>query len=444
MKRIASLFLVSIIVFGCFLIVQTNAHAYPSNYGQYSIDYLNDLNSKYKILSKDEIDKIDQNADATLDFVLMLMSRVHYSKEHPNNTNYPKNYIQYCFKNGIFDDYLDNYQVPLTRGAFAQILINSIKNRNMLEINVVNDGMIPDVDNDYQYKDAVYMSYRYGFFNGCDSIGTFDTESPIKNTHVLALTNRIFNPNLRTTVSLYKDVNIQSDTYPMTYINNDTELNITINKERHYDTDCYVANIVMSNPAHIKTIYSDLEWTNYGCEASTFNQRINSIFMVNGDFRNAEFGEKLGIVRNREIVNNKKFSNVLGMDLSGNLKKINYSNAQSVIKNDIRDTWTFGPWLVENGRINNLNNESRAPRTFIGQVERNDECIEYVIVVADGRSKLNAGLTMKECANILKKNNCYIGYNLDGGGSSIMMFNGKVLNDPCYGERADIDYIYIK
>ena len=77
MKRIASLFLVSIIVFGCFLMVQTNAHAYPSNYGQYSIDYLNDLNSKYKILSEDEIDKVDQNADATLDFVLMLMSRVH-------------------------------------------------------------------------------------------------------------------------------------------------------------------------------------------------------------------------------------------------------------------------------------------------------------------------------------------------------------------------------
>ena len=444
MKRIASLFLVSIIVFGCFLMVQTNAHAYPSNYGQYSIDYINDLNSKYKILSEDEIDKIDQNADATLDFVLMLMSRVHYSKEHPNNTNYPKNYIQYCFKNGIFDDYLDNYQVPLTRGAFAQILINSIKNRDMLEINVVNDGTIPDIDDDYQYKDAVYMSYRYGFFNGCDNLGTFDTESPIKNSHVLALTNRIFNPNLRTTVTLYSDINIQSDIYPMTYINNDTGLNITINKERHYDTDCYIANIVMSNPAHIKTIYSDLEWTNYGCEASTFNQRINSIFMVNGDFRNAEFGEKLGIVRNREIVNNKKFSNVLGIDLSGNLKKVNYSNAQAVIKNDIRDTWTFGPWLVENGRINNLNNEARAPRTFIGQVKRGDGYIEYIIVVADGRSKVNAGLTMKECANILKENNCYIGYNLDGGGSSVMMFNGKVLNDPCYGERADIDYIYIK
>ena len=51
---------------------------------------------------------------------------------------------------------------------------------------------------------------------------------------------------------------------------------------------------------------------------------------------------------------------------------------------------------------------------------------------------------MKDCATILKEKNCHIGYNLDGGGSSVMMFNGKVLNDPCYGERADIDYIYIK
>ena len=444
MKKVLSLSLAILVMIGCFVATQKDAHAYPTNYGKYSVDYVNDLNTKYRVLSNEEINKIDQNADATLDFVLMLMSRVHYSKEYPNSTNYPKNYIQYCSDNEIFDDYLDNYQVPLTRGAFAQILINAIKNRDMLEINVVDDGMIPDIEDDYYYKDAVYMSYRYGFFNGCDAKGTFDTEAPIKTSHVLVLTNRIFNPNLRTTVSLYKEQHIKDDAYPMTYNNNDG-LNITINKERHYDSDCYVANIIMDNPAYIKTIYSDLNWTNYGCEASEFNKRINSIFMVNGDFRNAEFGEKLGIIRNRQIVNDKKFSNVLGMDLSGNLQKINESNAKNVLKNNIRDTWTFGPWLIENSRIvKNLNNEARAPRTFIGQINRDDNLIEYIIVVADGRSKTNAGLTMKQCADILKEKNCDIGYNLDGGGSSIMMFNGKVLNDPCYGERADIDYIYIK
>ena len=448
MKKFVNFSLALVLLFVCFVSFSQPAHAYPTNWGEYSIDYVNDLNTKYQIVTQEEIDSINQNEEASLDFVLKLFARIHYLAEHPNSNikNVPKNYIKYCIDNGIFNDSLENYDVPLTKGAFAEMLINTISNREMLEINVVKDGVIPDIKEDYTYKDAVYKAYRYGFFNGTDSMGTFDHESPIIYNHVFVIANRILNPNLRTTTSLYygDDISIQSESYPMTYVNKNKGLEIEITKERHYETDNYVAHIKMTNPAHIKTIYSDLEWTNLGCEISTFNKRINSIFMVNGDFRNAEFGEKLGIVRNRMVVNNKKFNNVLGMDMNGNLKKVYATNAAKVLESNIRDTWTFGPWLIENGRIKDVNNEARAPRTFIGQVKRTDNILEYVIVVADGRSDTNAGLTMKECANILKEKNCHIGYNLDGGGSSVMMFNGKVLNDPCYGERADIDYIYIK
>lgn len=449
MKRIVCGILCLIMIVGCFAFTKTKVDAYPTNWGNYSVDYMTDLNRKYGLVTEEEIASLNQNDDITLDFVLTLMARVHYKTSHPNVSivNMPKNTVEYCLNNGILEEPIESYDVPLTRGAFAYLVSNAVKEKNMLEINNISDGVIPDVEEDYFYRNEVYQCYRYGLIGGIDSKGTFDTETPITVYQAFVVLNRVMNPNLRQAVSLYEGdvIEYQSETYPMSYKNSSKGLEITITKERHYDTDCYMANIKMTNPAHIKTIYSDLSWTNLGCEASTFDKRINSIFMVNGDFRNAEFGADLGIVRNNEIVNNKKFNKVLGMDMRGNLVKISESNAQSVLDKGIRDTWTFGPWLIENGKIvNKLNNESRAPRTFIGQVKRDDGVIEYVIGVADGRSKTNAGLTMQEMANIMKDKNCYISYNLDGGGSSVMMFMGKVLNDPCYGERADIDYIYIK
>lgn len=451
MKKVICSILCLAVIMGCFIFPQTDVEAYPTNWGEYSIDYVNDLDTKYSIVTEDEIQSLSENVNQEIDlgYVLTLMARVHYLENHPKATlsSVPKDTVQYCIDNGIFDDCLENYDVPLTRGAFAYLVTNAIKDKNMLEINNISDGAIPDVESDYFYKDAVYKCYKYGLIGGIDSKGTFDTETPITVYQTFVVLNRVMNPNLRQAVSLYTgdEVEVQSVEYPMYYRNTTKGLEINITKERYYDTDCYVANIQMTNPAHIKTIYSDLKWSNLGCEISTFNKRINSIFMVNGDFRNAEFGEKLGIVRNRQVVNDKAFKNVLAMDLGGNLKKVTANNAQSVLDSGIRDTWTFGPWLIEKGQIiKNLNNEARAPRTFIGQVNREDGVIEYVIAVADGRSMENAGLTMQEMANILKEKNCNIAYNLDGGGSSVMMFMGHVLNDPCYGERADIDYIYIK
>lgn len=46
---------------------------------------------------------------------------------------------------------------------------------------------------------------------------------------------------------------------------------------------------------------------------------------------------------------------------------------------------------------------------------------------------------------ILLDKGCRIGFNLDGGGSSVMLFQGKVVNRPSDGEqRENADYIYIK
>jgi exopolysaccharide biosynthesis protein len=95
-----------------------------------------------------------------------------------------------------------------------------------------------------------------------------------------------------------------------------------------------------------------------------------------------------------------------------------------------------GPVLLQNGEIQISNNQERKfagkainnpePRTAIGYTKDN----KLVILVCEGRSKTAAGLTLIQLAQILKSLGCIEALNLDGGGSSCMLINGKETNTP--------------
>ena len=84
------------------------------------------------------------------------------------------------------------------------------------------------------------------------------------------------------------------------------------------------------------------------------------------------------------------------------------------------------------------------PRTAIGIIDNN----HLVFVVSDGRTDESAGLSLYQLANFMQTLNCNIAYNLDGGGSSTMVFNGNVINNPTNtgrhsSERKVSDIVYI-
>ncbi len=95
-----------------------------------------------------------------------------------------------------------------------------------------------------------------------------------------------------------------------------------------------------------------------------------------------------------------------------------------------------GPVLLQNGQIDITNNEERKfpgkqinnhePRTAIGYTKGD----KIIILVAEGRSKSAAGITLIQEAKILKSLGCVEALNLDGGGSSCMLINGKQTNTP--------------
>jgi exopolysaccharide biosynthesis protein len=95
-----------------------------------------------------------------------------------------------------------------------------------------------------------------------------------------------------------------------------------------------------------------------------------------------------------------------------------------------------GPVLVQNNEIKISNNEERKfackavnnpePRTAIGYTKDN----KLVILVCEGRSDTAAGLSLIQLAKILKDIGCVEALNLDGGGSTCMLINGKETNQP--------------
>ena len=84
------------------------------------------------------------------------------------------------------------------------------------------------------------------------------------------------------------------------------------------------------------------------------------------------------------------------------------------------------------------------PRTAIGLIDNN----HYLFVVSDGRTQESEGLSLYQLAQFMKSLGAKTAYNLDGGGSSTMVFQGSLINKPTTSgrdirERKVSDIVYI-
>ena len=90
-----------------------------------------------------------------------------------------------------------------------------------------------------------------------------------------------------------------------------------------------------------------------------------------------------------------------------------------------------GPVLLQNGEIKITNEEElkfagkaindKHPRTAMGYTKDG----KLIILVIEGRNKNAGGATLQQEAQIFKDLGCWEALNLDGGGSSCMLVNGK-------------------
>ncbi len=92
-----------------------------------------------------------------------------------------------------------------------------------------------------------------------------------------------------------------------------------------------------------------------------------------------------------------------------------------------------GPYLVKNGEVfvdmtaqKLASIGGRNPRTAVGYTSDNN----LIFVTADGREGSSIGMTLMELARFMQSLGCIGAINLDGGGSTVMYVDGKVVNKP--------------
>lgn len=101
--------------------------------------------------------------------------------------------------------------------------------------------------------------------------------------------------------------------------------------------------------------------------------------------------------------------------------------------NNVKHIIGGGPYLVKNGQAYVDVSEQklgaiggRNPRSAIGYTADGD----LIIVAVDGREKASVGMSLWELASFMKSIGCINAMNLDGGGSTVLYVNGKVVNNP--------------
>ncbi len=217
----------------------------------------------------------------------------------------------------------------------------------------------------------------------------------------------------------------------------------------------YVADVVLSDATALRSAFADDTFgENITETTSEIAEAHDAIFAINGDYYG--FRDTGIVIRNGVIYRDEGARDGLAFFLDGSVEVYDETStsAEQLLADGVWNTLSFGPALVEDGEIldgidevevdTNIGNHSiqgDQPRTAVGVIDDN----HLVFVVVDGRQTgYSAGVDMTELAEIMLSLGAETAYNLDGGGSSTLYFNGEVVNSPSNGgERGTSDILYI-
>ena len=235
----------------------------------------------------------------------------------------------------------------------------------------------------------------------------------------------------------------------------DDNISVNLSETTVNNTQVYVADITLSSSDYLKTAFAQNAYgTNVTAKTSVTAADNNAILAVNGDYYGANstgYVIRNGVVY-RDTIREDSSNGDLAIYKDGSFKVIyeDQISAEQLVNDGVVNLLAFGPALVENGEIAvDTNTEvgqamASNPRTAIGIIDEN----HYIIVVSDGRTSESEGLSLYQLAEVMKSYGAKTAYNLDGGGSSTLYFNGQVINKPTTGgnkisERAVSDIVYI-
>lgn len=232
----------------------------------------------------------------------------------------------------------------------------------------------------------------------------------------------------------------------------DDNIEISITKTREYDTTIYIADIKLSDVSLLRRAFANNSYgKNITDTTSNIASSVNAILAVNGDYYGVQNSGYV-LLDGKIYRNTSAGKEDLVIYQDGRFEIINEDDVtlEELVNNGAVNILSFGPALIENGSIVVSENDevgkamASNPRTAIGIIDD----LHYILVVSDGRTNESEGLSLYELATVMSEYDVKTLYNLDGGGSSTMVFNGNIINNPTTSgrntkERSVSDIVYI-
>jgi exopolysaccharide biosynthesis protein len=217
----------------------------------------------------------------------------------------------------------------------------------------------------------------------------------------------------------------------------------------------YAAEIEISDAHVLRSAFAQDEFgRNVVAKPSEIAEDHDAVLALNGDY----YGFRSdGIeIRNGVAYRDEGTRDGLAFYTDGRIEVYDETStsADELVDDGVWNTLSFGPAVLQEGKVpdgiedvevdTNVGNHSiqgNQPRTAIGVIGEN----YLVFLVVDGRDEgYSRGVGLPELGEILADLGCTTGYNLDGGGSSVLIFDGEIQNQPSnHGERSTSDILYI-
>ena len=234
----------------------------------------------------------------------------------------------------------------------------------------------------------------------------------------------------------------------------DPSIHVTVEHSSAHKVKTSIVRITIADPSQIRTAMSEDNYdkTAY-VKATALAKHVNAIAAVNGDFfKYYDFGYlvRQGVVY-RDAPNGKR--DMLVIDDQGDFYAVKNADAAAVADfmtgglpagRSVVNTFTLGPVLVDNGEVQEITTREfqyryKMQRVAIVQLDT----LSYAIVECDGKADASSGMSMSTFAEYIQSlfPDCRMAYNLDGGGSTNVIFNGtRIHKNPDSRQICDILY----
>ena len=228
-------------------------------------------------------------------------------------------------------------------------------------------------------------------------------------------------------------------------------IDVTVTRYTEKDTYAkivtyYVADVYVQDVTSIRTAAARGDFnTRYTRYVKDIASDLGALLAIDGD--SYTHMKNSFVIRNGELYRDTPIEDtdlcVLYRDGRMETKPWGTFTGQEIIDSDPWQVWGFGPALLdEAGKAMQISHElsGHNPRAAIGYYEPG----HYCFVIVDGRREgWSEGMRLSALSQLMEDLGCKAAYNLDGGASAQMYWNGGIINSVCGKNRTISDIIYL-